>query len=85
MTATVFEGTVLHYRNNHDQTFEQLRNRVATPNGVTEAGLKTMDNFEQYYDTVFNASYNRAQEMLAASKNSSNCPKKQEESQEAGS
>lgn len=64
----MFEGTVLHFRNNSSESFEQLRNRVATKGGVTQAGLDTMNNFESHYDAVFDASLNRAKEMLADSK-----------------
>lgn len=57
---------MLHYRQNAEQSFASLRDRVATKGGVTQAGLDQMGGCQALFGEVFAASAARAKAMLEA-------------------
>ena len=56
LTYTIFAGALANFEGSRSDSFEQLKNKVATPKGLTEAGLDQMGDFEDLFVKVIESS-----------------------------
>ena len=63
LTYKLFKGTILHCEANPNLSFKELRDRVATPKGTTEAGLKELEHIDEKFLAVYTKSIARSREL----------------------
>ena len=59
----LFSGAASYYEQNKQHSFDELKRKVATPKGTTEAGLNEMAALEELFSTVIGASIARSRQL----------------------
>ena len=61
LVMNIFEGS-LHLLKESQQTFENQKKEVITPNGTTHAGLLNLEKCSPHFDDTLQAAFERAKE-----------------------